>query len=343
MKIVTFTPNPAIDLTIRLEKLTPGEVQRAETHFTRAGGKGVNVSTALAGYGMDNTASGFLGAGNAGIFERHFSDLSIDDAFVRVDGENRTNIKIVDAAGTTDVNLNGFSVAEQDGEKFLARTDLLFSRENGIAVLSGSLPPGCPPDFHRTLVRRLKSRGHTVFLDADGAALASALSGDAVLPDGIKPNLRELSEWAGAPLERDADILAAAQLLLARGLRLVAVSLGGEGALFVDRQEALRVRGEPERIASTVGAGDAMMAGIAAAWAAMYSLEHTARLATAFALGWLKNSAAEKPFPWNGFRGKVGFREKVETALGKIRVEKVWAASETCHPDGHGACRPPGG
>jgi 1-phosphofructokinase len=323
MKIVTFTPNPAIDLTVRLEKLTPGEVQRAESHFTRAGGKGINVSTALAGYGMDNTASGFLGSDNARLFERHFSGVRIDDAFVRVDGENRTNLKIVDDAGTTDVNLNGFSVSEQDLKKLLAQANDSFSGERGVAVLSGSLPPGCPPDFYRTLVRKLKSRGHAVFLDADGAALASALSAEAVLPDGIKPNLRELSEWVRSPLECDEDIVAAAQLLLAQGLRLVAVSMGGEGALFVNRKEALRVRGKPERIASTVGAGDAMMAGIAVARTAMYPLEHTAKLATAFALSWLENSAEGGAFIRNGFR------ERVETAMARIRVEKIWSASET--------------
>jgi 1-phosphofructokinase len=317
MKIVTFTPNPAIDLTIRLEKLIPGEVQRAKTHFTRAGGKGVNVSTALAGYGMDNVASGFLGSDNAGLFERHFAETRVSEAFVRVESENRTNIKIVDAAGTTDLNLNGFSVAEQDLKKLLARADSLFSGERGVAVLSGSLPPGCPPDFHQTLTRRLKSQGHAVFLDADGAALASALSAD-VLPDGIKPNLRELSEWAGSPLESDADIIAAARLLLARGLRLVAVSMGSEGALFVNRKEALRVRGEAEHTASTVGAGDAMMAGIVVAQMSMDTLEQTAKLATAFALSWLENSALEKSPIRNGFK------ERVETAMTRVRVEKQW-------------------
>jgi 1-phosphofructokinase len=129
MKIVTFTLNPAIDLTIKLEKLIPGEVHRAETSSVRAGGKGVNVSTNIAGYGIDNAAGGFLGSDNAEIFERHLLNMNIRNGFVRVGGVNRTNIKIVDAAGTTDVNLNGLSVSEHDVKKLLSMADDFFSNE----------------------------------------------------------------------------------------------------------------------------------------------------------------------------------------------------------------------
>jgi 1-phosphofructokinase len=118
--------NPAVDLTIKLDKLRPGEVHRAETSSIRAGGKGVNVSTNIAGYGIDNTASGFLGSGNADIFERHLLNMNIRNDFVRVEGVNRTNIKIVDAAGTTDVNLNGLSVSQRDMNKLLSKSNTFF-------------------------------------------------------------------------------------------------------------------------------------------------------------------------------------------------------------------------
>ncbi|MDR2795192.1 MAG: 1-phosphofructokinase family hexose kinase [Spirochaetaceae bacterium] len=326
MKIVTFTLNPAIDLTIKLEKLVPGEVHRAKTSSTRAGGKGINVSTNIAGYGIDNAASGFLGSGNAEIFERHFLDMNISDGFVRVEGTNRTNIKIVDTAGTTDVNLNGFSVSKQNLEKLLSQVDAFFSGANGIAVLSGSLPSGSPPDFYGPLVKKLKSLGCTVFLDADGTALESALSAG-ILPDCIKPNIKEISEWAERPLEKYEDIIAVARYLLERGLKLVVVSMGSDGALFINQTQTIHAWGRTECIASTVGAGDAMMAGIVSAWAVdptgcnvqSVQLEHIAKIATAFAITWLENSACTEPF----IKDKGEFRKRIESAAHKVTLERI--------------------
>jgi 1-phosphofructokinase len=321
MKIVTFTPNPAIDLTIGLEKLTPGEVHRAATSSIRAGGKGINVSANIAGYGMDTIASGFLGSGNAEIFERYFSDMNITDGFLRVEGENRTNIKIVDTTGTTDINLKSISVSAWDLKKLMLMAESFFSGESGIAVLSGSLPTGCPPDFYRALIGKLKALHCAVLLDADGAALKSSLAAD-VLPDCIKPNIRELSEWAGQPLKSHGDIIRVARKLLERGLQLVVVSMGGDGALFVNSEQVLYAWGKAERIASTVGAGDAMMAGIASAWAldpkdSGARLEGIAKISTAFAISWLESNAAGEQI----LKGKTGLREKVETAMRKVIVK----------------------
>jgi 1-phosphofructokinase len=322
MKIVTFTLNPAVDFTIRLGRLTPGEVHRAESASIRAGGKGVNVSANLAGYGLDNTASGFLADGNAELFERYFAKLHIPADFVRVKGENRTNIKMVDAAGTTDVNLAGFAVSEQDVERLAAGVESLFIEEKGIAVLAGSLPRSCPPDIYRTLVENLKTLGCAVFLDASGPALENVLSA-AVMPDCIKPNMREFSEWAGRPLETHKDIIEAAQSLLAKGVKLAAVSLGEGGALFMSRERAYHAFGQPKAIAATVGAGDAMTAGMVCAWAAdpqaaVTRLEHTARMATAFAVNWLERRARLEPVEDEGH-----FRKDIEALMDRVTVKRI--------------------
>jgi 1-phosphofructokinase len=175
----------------------------------------------------------------------------------------------------------------------------------------------------------LKSYGCTVFLDADGAALESALS-TRVLPDCIKPNIREISEWAGRPLEKYEDIISAARELLERGLKLVAVSMGNDGALFINQRQTVHAWGQTERIASTVGAGDAMMAGIVSAWAAdpkngaiqpdqPDALERIAKIATAFAITWLENSAYTEPV----VEGKGEFLKKIDAAAGKVTVKRI--------------------
>ena len=122
-----------------------------------------------------------------------------------------------------------------------------------------------------------------VLLDTSGDALADALAGPA-LPWAIKPNRDELAEWAGQPLNTVRHIAAQAQRLREQGLGLVAVSMGEQGALFATEHGVLHAQLPATAVTSTVGAGDAMVAGIAAALAEQADTERVARLAVAFAV-----------------------------------------------------------
>ncbi|HEY8906402.1 MAG TPA: PfkB family carbohydrate kinase, partial [Rhodoferax sp.] len=146
------------------------------------------------------------------------------------------------------------------------------------------------------LITHVHSLGAYVLLDASGSALAAGIG---AAPDIIKPNRAELSELIGRPLEDTASMAAAARELLARpnGPGTVIVSMGGEGALFVNRQEALLAQPIPTELTSTVGAGDAMVAGIVAAQIAGKALADCARLATAFSAGKLARVGPHLPPP----------------------------------------------
>lgn len=283
MTIATITLNPAIDQTVTLDELRRGHVHRAASVRFNAGGKGVNVASCLADWGLPVAAAGLLGRDNAGSFEALFRAKGIEDRFIRVDGATRTNIKLVDETETTDINLPGFSAtaealgrAADEAVALAARCDL--------AVLAGSLPPGAPPDHYADLLARLQPTGKPVILDASGAPLAAALAGP-LKPHAIKPNIAELAEWAGEPCRGIADVARVARKLQASGIALVVVSMGAEGALFCAADGLLSARLPAVSGGSTVGAGDAMVAGIAAALAAGADLERTARLASAFAVG----------------------------------------------------------
>ncbi|GHT06082.1 phosphofructokinase [Planctomycetales bacterium] len=311
MFIITVTLNPALDQTVTLEKLTVGAVHRASSVEQHAGGKGVNVSSCLADWGVPTLAAGFLGRNNAAIFENFLLKKGIKDRFFRLNGDTRTNIKIVDATGTTDLNLPGVKLADDDGQKLERMLlDGVFAATTGTAILAGSLPPNCPTDIYRKLLTGLKKRGCRVFLDADGAALQAALAGD-VLPDCIKPNEREFAEWAGGEALSRAEMIAAADRLRGRGLGLVVISLGADGALFIG-DEIIHAAGTLDRITSTVGAGDAMMAGIAAAENEGGNLERVARLGTAFSLAKLGLSGANLPE-----------KAAVENIARQVRIEKI--------------------
>ena len=286
---ITITLNPAIDQRVTVDALQPGQVHRALDSAQNAGGKGINVASCLSGLGVATAALGVLGAANAGLFDALFAQRGIADDCLRVPGHTRTNIKLVADAGrqTTDINLPGLVLAEAQLHA-VAQRMARHLRPGLVVVLCGSLPAGLPPDSWARLQAQARVAGADVLLDTSGASLAAALDAP-VLPWAIKPNRQELEAAVGMPLDGPGPLLAAARMLLGKGLGLAVVSLGEEGALFVSAQGAVVAR--PCRLArgSSVGAGDAMVAGIVAARLRGLGLADMARLATASALAWLQN------------------------------------------------------
>lgn len=295
--IVTVTLNPAVDLTVALAGLTPGAVHRAQAAETNAGGKGVNVAGCIGDWGAAVMATGVLGDGNDTAFVRLFAAKGIVDRFVRAPGDTRTNIKIADTASgaTTDVNMPGLAVDAATLAAVTAVLDDAVTADTWV-VLAGSLPAGVADTAWSALIARLNGQGARVVLDTSGAPLAAALAAsEAALPYAIKPNRHELEAWAGHALADTDALVATARRLIARGVRLVAVSLGEEGAVFVTADTALVARLPPIRTLSTVGAGDAMVAGLATGLAEALPLEALARRAVAFATAKLGRIGSHLP------------------------------------------------
>jgi 1-phosphofructokinase family hexose kinase len=284
-RIATLSLNPAIDQTARVPNFTAGRVNRVEWEQSDAGGKGVNVASFLADAGLPVVATGFLGNANAEPFTELFARKGIEDRCLRLPGRTRVNVKIVDEAldQVTDINFPGLAPAPEDLELLLAAIEALCPDTDWF-VLSGSLPAGVPTGIYADLVRRLKGLGKTVVLDASGAPFAAAVG---CRPDLIKPNIDELAELVGRPLRDQAEVLAAARDLIDQGVGLVAVSMGADGALFVEGDAALLAVPPAIVVKSTVGAGDAMVAGLVAGALKGLDLTGRARLATAFSLGTL--------------------------------------------------------
>jgi len=277
---VTVTLNPAIDQTVAIPHFTPGAVNRVEQTRNTPGGKGVNVASALADAGHRVAVTGFLGRDNCGLFEALFAKKQIADRFVRIEGETRVGIKITDPAEhtTTDINFPGTSPAPRDIAILREEINRL---DAPWFALGGSLPPGVEPGIYRDLVAALKAAGRKVVVDTSGEALRLAIE---AAPTVIKPNLHELEALLGERLLTEKAVLHAARSLVAGGIELVVVSMGKEGACFVTAERAVIARPPDVEIRSTVGAGDAMVAGILAAQIAGLPLDECARLATAFSL-----------------------------------------------------------
>lgn len=280
-EIVTITLNPAVDQTIFLPSLQSGTVNRAERIHHQAGGKGVNVSARLGEFGINTTASGFLGAENQTHFTTLFSQLPIRDAFVRIPGRTRTGIKLVERRGevTTDINLPGAKVNPEhiaSLQSTLRGLDL----HGSWCLIGGSLPPGFALADFATLIDLLKSAGAMVAVDACGDALRMAIERKV---DLIKPNQQELAELLGRDIQDLGAAHRAALEVQAAGVPRVILSLGEAGALFIEPSARLLAHAPPVSVASTVGAGDALLAGYLAGISTGLDATARAQLATTFA------------------------------------------------------------
>ncbi|MCY1400771.1 Tagatose-6-phosphate kinase [compost metagenome] len=275
-RILTVTLNPALDLTVELSALRIGEVNRSEVLHSHAAGKGLNVAQVLADLGHNLTVCGFLGEDNRQPFEALFARRGFVDAFVRVPGETRSNIKLAESSGRiTDLNGVGPWVDEQAQQALLARLEQLAPGHDAV-VVAGSLPRGVSAHWLQGLLERLKAMGLPVALDTSGEALRAGIAAGPWL---VKPNTEELAEVMGDGL----DQAAAAQALRERGIEHVVISQGAEGVTWFSRQPALQAWPPKVKVASTVGAGDSLVAGMVHGLLNQHSAEQTLRTATAIA------------------------------------------------------------
>ena len=277
--IYTVTLNPALDKTVEIPGMALDTVNRITAMRTDPGGKGINVSKVIAKLGGTSVALALLGGGTGRAIADALEEMGLRCELQFVEGETRTNLKVVDPVNHTNTDLNepGISVTPAVLDGLLDRLIGLI-QPGDLVVLSGSLPKGAPGDTYYTWVARCKEAGAKVFLDADGALLAEGLR---AAPDLVKPNQDELSRLVGHPLETVEALADAAGALLADGVQKVVVSMGGKGALYVTRDTVLYAEGLKVPVGSTVGAGDSVVAALAVAETQGLSLEDTVRLSTA--------------------------------------------------------------
>ncbi|HSX90284.1 MAG TPA: 1-phosphofructokinase [Pseudomonas sp.] len=279
-RILTLTLNPALDLTVSLDMLQPGAVNRTLGTRRDAAGKGLNVAQVLADLGHSVTVGGFLGAANAAPFEALFQRRGLIDAFVRVPGETRSNIKLAERSGrVTDLNGPGPVVGAEHQAQLLEQLERIVAGHAAV-VVAGSLPLGVSPQWFTMLLRRLAALGLPLVLDSSGAALRAGL---AAKPWLIKPNEEELAQACELSEPSAAELTAAVSGVREQGVEHVLLSRGAAGVSWYGPDIALQAMPPTVEVVSTVGAGDSLLAatlhGLLSGWPA----ERTLRLATAIA------------------------------------------------------------
>lgn len=281
--IVTVTPNPAIDVTLTVDTLDIGDVNRTTSKHRDPAGKGINVARALAKNGHPTIAVFPADPINGSWIVRALAEAGVESSTTPIIGEVRNNITIVDGSGqTTKINEPGPVVTPAEISGLSEKLEWRLDEHPTWVVAAGSLPVGLDADFLVDLGHRASAKGVRYAVDTSGSTLARvAASG---VPDLIKPNLDELEELAGHPLHNVGDVVDAARSLLPNGE--VVVSLGEHGALLVTDSLVLWAGHPPVVADSTVGAGDSALAGyLSVRERGEFASVHHAALATAVAWG----------------------------------------------------------
>lgn len=308
--IYTVTLNPALDKTVEIPGMALDTVNRVTSMRTDPGGKGINVSKVIAKLGGESCAVGILGGESGRTLLAALEREGLRTHFRFVEGQTRTNLKIIDRAlhTNTDINEPGLTVSPADLDALLR--DLLgMVREGDIVVLAGSLPQGAPQDTYRVWTAACREKGARVCLDADGVLLAEGLK---AAPYLIKPNEDELSRLVGHRLTDTDELIAEGQRLLKGGVTRVVISLGERGALYLRRNEVLYAEGLSVPVGSTVGAGDSVVAALAYADSLGMSDEDAVRLSTATGAANVMCSGTQP-----------AEREAVEKLLPQVKIRRI--------------------
>jgi 1-phosphofructokinase family hexose kinase len=258
--IFTLTLNPGLDRTLTVPTIYQNAILRATDSRLDWGGKGFNVSRALQGLGTASTALGLVGGFTGQMLTQGLTAMGIATDFVQIAGETRTNTVIEEPHTGRYIKVNeaGPTVDEAALVELRTRIAANLSLESYWA-LSGSLPPGAPPDTYAKLIDLIQSEGGIACLDTSGEALRRGI---AAAPFLVKPNAEEATELSGIPISDATTAQRAAGYFLDQGVTLVALSMEADGMLFAARDFSLHIRPPKVAVQTPVGPGDALMAGL---------------------------------------------------------------------------------
>jgi 1-phosphofructokinase len=281
--ILTVTLNPCIDRTVQVNGFVLGGTNRVSAVRCDVGGKGINVSIALKNLGEDTCCLGFNFCKNGSPLKETLERMGIANSLVDVDGSLRTNIKIFDTQTKTMSELN--ETGTKVGPQSLRQLEAILERclpKASLLILAGSVPPGVPVTYYRTLAEMAQHSGVRTVIDAYGELL---LEGIKAKPCLIKPNRDELSQAFGEEIHSLQDAVRVARCVINQGVGMVCVSFGKEGALLVTENEAYFSAGADVPVRGVQGAGDSLVAGMSYAMVRGMPLPEILRYGVAVAHG----------------------------------------------------------
>ncbi|HEY8364528.1 MAG TPA: 1-phosphofructokinase [Haloplasmataceae bacterium] len=276
--MLTITLNPSIDIRYSIDNFQIGCVHRTKDFAYTPGGKGINVTKVITQLKEKVYATGFLGGSSGHFIRTKLDELKIAHQFIDIKGNTRQCIAILSNDNSqTEILEPGPIISNNEFLMFLKLYEALLT-EVDIICASGSIPRGLPIDIYKMLIDKARLSGKKFLLDTSGEALQLGIEAKPYL---IKPNKEELETLIGKKLTSENDIISSVKPLLDKGINIVVVSLGGEGALAFHDKTMYKAIIPQVKVMNPVGSGDSMLAGFAVGLKRNYSMEKIVKLATA--------------------------------------------------------------
>lgn len=303
--LLCFCPNPSVDTYLWVEKLEKGAVNRAQRESRYPGGKGLHVALAIAELGEPVALLGVWGGATGQWLQAECTRLGVACFGPQLADWNRTCLTIVGPeAETRDTEILGMGprISQSDYQRLLADFRELLPQSAGI-VMSGSWPPGAPPDPYGPFLELARQHGKKAFLDCSGDALVKALAHHPFAVHVNKSEAEAISPDGGQ---------GSATAHLMEHTELLALTAGKDGLFLYGTEEAVHAGCRLEQVFSAVGSGDCLVAGLAVAYRRGLGLADSARLGAACGAA-------------NCIREDLGmlYRKDVERLLPKVKIEFI--------------------
>ena len=310
MTIHVLCLNPAIDKLYEIDGFMAGEDYPGQRPGVQFGGQGVNVARVLSQLGENVRLYAFLGEMGAQDFEREMKPRCAC-SFVTVPGACRTTVNIIDRASgkETVITEAGPMVSGEHVNTLLSLLETYVACGD-IVCCSGSIIAGAPADIYARVAGICREKGARCALDCNAKALPASLE-DAQYALG-KPNERELCALLHEERTQDPGEIVRLARKLRRPYDALLISMGAEGGVWADQRQAYLARVPERRVVSTVGSGDAALAGALSAMAQGLDAKQTLALAMACGVA-------------NAMRPETGSvrREDVLEARNEMRISTI--------------------
>lgn len=273
--IYTVTFNPSIDYVIFTNDFKIDGLNRATATYKFAGGKGINVSRVLKTLDVESTALGFAGGFPGKFIADTLNNSAIQSNFIEVDEDTRINVKLK-TGQETEINAPGPHITSAQFEQLLQQIKNTTSED--IVIVAGSVPSSIPSDAYAQIAQITAQTGAKLVVDAEKELAESVLS---YHPLFIKPNKDELEVMFNTTVNSEEDVIKYGRLLVDKGAQSVIVSLGGDGAIYIDKEISIKAVNPQGKVVNTVGSGDSTVAGMVAGIASGLTIEKAFQQAVA--------------------------------------------------------------
>lgn len=282
-EILCVSANPGMDRRLHMKSVVVGAINRAISAEGFAGGKAAHVAMAAHALSASAVWIAFLGGAIGQECAAQMESLGIRVVPIPTAAPTRVNLEIIaDSGEITEILEPGGRPAPAEEREFLQQCtrEIVSAGRNGLLVISGRLPAGVPPTLYASLIKTARAAGIETFADSSGEALRVSVEAK---PRFVKVNRQEAEELLGRTIGDVSEVVAAARDIIHRGAASAAITLGGEGLVWIESANGpvWKAQSPKLQVISAVGSGDATLAGFARAATQRITGESAIRLAAA--------------------------------------------------------------